>query len=79
MEDNGTGMSQEEIYAIYDRFEQWRDRMGEEDFDEEQENTCMGLFNLMLRLFFLYGEKARLEIKSAKGKGTRAIIRIKNN
>ncbi len=79
VEDNGTGMSQEEIYAIYDRFEQWRDRMGEEDFDEEQENTCMGLFNLMLRLFFLYGEKARLEIKSAKGKGTRAIIRIKNN
>lgn len=75
--DNGVGMSKEEIYGIYGRFEQWMDKIEEEEFDIEMENTHVGLFNLRLRLFFLYGERANLTINSKRGEGTRVVIGIR--
>lgn len=75
--DNGIGMTQEEIYTIYNRFEQWIDKIETEDFDVEAETEHMGLFNLKMRLYFLYGERAFLKIDSTKGKGTKVQIFIK--
>lgn len=76
--DNGIGMTQEEIYKIYNRFEQWIGKIETEDFDIEVEKDHMGLFNLKMRLYFLYGESASLKIDSIKGKGTKVQISIKN-
>lgn len=76
VEDNGIGMSREEIYTVYNRFEKWLNKIEEEELDEE-ENIHMGLLNLRLRLYFLYGDDAALTIESQKGKGTKVVIQIR--
>ena len=60
--DNGVGMSKKEIYGIYNRFEKWLDKIEEEELEAEMEQIHMGLFNLRLRLYFMYGEQAYFTI-----------------
>lgn len=75
--DHGLGMSRETIYTIYNRFEQYIAQIGTEEVEAELEKTRMGLMNVSLRLYFLYGKNTRLKIESHMGKGTKVTMNIK--
>ena len=77
--DNGVGMSKKEIYGIYNRFEKWLDKIEEEELEAEMEHIHMGLFNLRLRLYFLYGEQAYFTICSKRGEGTKVTVGVRKN
>lgn len=76
VEDNGCGMSAEEIFGIQSRLEQTMREVRGEDTEVNIDKTHMGLQNLRLRLWFLYGEPARIGIESGKERGTRVTINI---
>ena len=65
VEDNGAGMSAEEVQALNERLK-----------SDKNETTHYGLFNIARRLYLSYGEKSTLTIESEVGKYTRVSLRI---
>ena len=57
--DDGVGMSEEEIRALYEKCE------------ESDTGKSIGIKNVYRRLILCYGEESRLDIKSEKNKGTK--------
>ena len=51
----------------------------EEELEAEMEHIHMGLFNLRLRLYFLYGEQAYFTICSKRGEGTKVTVGVRKN
>lgn len=64
--DDGVGMDQEELSALYESLEQ-----------TPSKKESFGLFNIHQRLKVTYGSKYGLRIESVKGKGTKVILRLK--
>ncbi|GAE06591.1 sensor histidine kinase [Paenibacillus sp. JCM 10914] len=65
VEDNGVGMSMEQIEKIY-RYLDTEDEMGER----------IGIQNVIYRLKLYYGSRFGFEIDSSPGEGTRVTLRI---
>lgn len=67
VEDNGAGMSSDEVSALNERLK-----------SDKNETTHYGLFNIARRLYLSYGEKSTLHVESEVGKYTRVTLNIQN-
>lgn len=67
VEDNGVGMSKEEIQELYQQCK------------NQNTKQSIGLKNVYRRLLLCYGEESMLHIESEKGKGTRISFSIPEN
>lgn len=67
VEDNGVGMSKEEIQELYQQCQ------------NQNTKQSIGLKNVYRRLLLCYGEESMLNIESEKGKGTRISFSIPRN
>lgn len=67
VEDNGVGMSKEEIQELYQQCQ------------NQNTKQSIGLKNVYRRLLLCYGEESMLHIESEKGKGTRISFSIPRN